>query len=114
MRTITAPGVEIKEIDKSGYSPAMTGTACYIMGFSDKGEAYRPMEFTSVPAFVSYYGDPDNEAERYFYAAANEVLNHNGRLYCARLPYDNEAFEKMVGYKYQLTTNKQLSSSPFE
>lgn len=114
MRTITAPGVEIKEIDKSGYSPAMTGTACYIMGFSDKGEAYRPMEFTSVPAFVSYYGDPDNEAERYFYAAANEVLNHNGRLYCARLPYDNEAFEKMVGYKYQLTTKKQLSSSSFE
>lgn len=102
MRTITAPGVEIKEIDKSGYSPAMTGTACYIMGFTDKGEAYQPMEFTSRAAFVSYYGDPDNEAERYFYAAANEVLNNNGRLYCARLPYDNDAFEKLVGYTYSV------------
>jgi hypothetical protein len=106
MRTITAPGVEIKEIDKSGYSPAMTGTACYIMGFTDKGEAYQPMEFTSRAAFVSYYGDPDNEAERYFYAAANEVLNNNGRLYCARLPYDNDAFEKLVGYTYSVTDSK--------
>ena len=51
MRTITAPGVEIKEIDKSQYSPVMTGTACYIMGFSDKGEPYVPMEFTSRSAF---------------------------------------------------------------
>ena len=102
MRTITAPGVEIKEIDKSQYSPAMVGTACYIMGFSDKGEPYRPMEFTSRASWQSYYGEPDNEAERYFYNAAVEVLNNNGRLYCARLPYDNPAFEKMVGFRYTL------------
>lgn len=101
MRTITAPGVEIKEIDKSQYSQAMTGTACYVMGFSDKGEPYKPMEFTSRTAFTSYYGEPDNEAERYFYAAACEVLNQNGRLYTARLPYDNDAFEKMVAIDYK-------------
>jgi hypothetical protein len=40
MRVITAPGVEIKEIDKSQYSPAMTGTNCYVMGFANKGEPY--------------------------------------------------------------------------
>ena len=106
MRTITAPGVEWREIDRSGYSPAMTGTACYILGFANKGEAYKPMEFTSRAAWISYYGEPDNEAERYFYAAACEVLNQNGRLYCARLPYDNEAFEKMVGYKYNVSDMK--------
>lgn len=106
MRTITAPGVEWREIDRSGYSPAMTGTACYILGFANKGEAYKPMEFTSRAAWTSYYGEPDNEAERYFYAAACEVLNQNGRLYCARLPYDNEAFEKMVGYKYNVSDMK--------
>ena len=106
MRTITAPGVEWREIDRSGYSPAMTGTACYILGFANKGEAYKPMEFTSRAAWTSYYGEPDNEAERYFYAAACEVLNQNGRLYCARLPYDNEAFEKMVGYKYNVSDIK--------
>lgn len=75
MRQITAPGIEIKEIDKSGYSPAMTGTGCFIPLFSDKGEPYRPMEFTSRSAFEKYYGTPDNEAERYGYAAACEVLN---------------------------------------
>ena len=75
MRTITAPGIEIKEIDRSGYSPAMTGSTCYIMGFSDKGEPYKPVEFTSRAAWVNYYGEPDTEAERYFYAAVCEVLN---------------------------------------
>ena len=114
MRTITAPGVEIKEIDKSQYSPAMVGTACYIMGFSDKGEPYRPMEFTSRASWQSYYGEPDNEAERYFYNAAVEVLNNNGRLYCARLPYDNPAFEKMVGFRYTLSPELSIDSdTPF-
>lgn len=111
MRTITAPGVEWREIDKSGYSPAMTGTACYIMGFSDKGEPYKPMEFTSRAAWTSYYGEPDNEAERYFYAAACEVLNQNGRLYCARLPYSNDAFEKMVGIKYTVRSNVDITDN---
>ncbi len=106
MRTINAPGVEWKEIDKSGYSPAMVGTGCFIPLFSDKGEPYRPMEFTSRSAFEKYYGTPDNEAERYGYAAACEVLNQNGRLWCARLPYDNAAFEKVVGVKYSLRKEK--------
>lgn len=102
MRVITAPGVEIKEIDKSQYSPAMTGTACYVMGFANKGEPYQPMEFTTRAAWTSYYGEPDNEAEKYFYNACVEVLNQNGRLYCARLPYDNLVLDKIVGYKYTI------------
>lgn len=106
MRTINAPGVEWREIDKSGYSPALVGTGCFIPLFSDKGEPYRPMEFTSRSAFEKYYGTPDNEAERYGYAAACEVLNQNGRLWCARLPYDNAAFEKVVGVKYSLRKEK--------
>lgn len=110
MRTILAPGVEIKEIDKSQYSPAMVGTACFVMGFANKGEAYQPMEFTSRAAWTNYYGEPDNEAERYFYNACVEVLNQNGRLYCARLPYDNQSFEKMVAYKYTLNGPLPLST----
>ena len=113
MQVLTAPGVMIHEIDKSQYSPAMGNTACYVMGFANKGEAYQPMEFTSRTAWLSYYGEPDNEAERYFYAAACEVLNQNGRLYCARLPYDNEAFEKMPAVKYTLTTKADLSTYNF-
>ena len=109
IRTIVAPGVQINEIDKSGYTPAMTGTAVYLAGFTNKGEAYKPMEFTSRSALESYYGTPDNEAERYFYAAACETLNQGGRLFTARLPYDNAAFEKMVGVKYSLA-QKALTS----
>ena len=88
VRTRMSPGVEWKEIDKSGYSPTMAGSTVYLKGFSPKGEAYKPMQITTT------------EAERYFYAGACEVLNQGGRLFCARLPYDNAAFEKMVGIKY--------------
>lgn len=102
MRTINAPGVEWHEIDKSQYTPSMVGTACYVMGFANKGEAYVPYEFTSRTAWRSYYGDPETEAEKYFYNACVEVLNQNGRLYCARLPYDNRSFEKMVAFKYNV------------
>lgn len=106
MRTITAPGVEIKEIDKSQYAPAMAGTRCFVMGFANKGEPYVPMEFTSRSAWVNYYGEPDNEAERYFFNACMEVINQNGILYCARLPYDNEAKDKMVAHKYKVKFEK--------
>jgi hypothetical protein len=105
MRSITCPGVEIKEIDKSGYSPAMTGTKCLVMGYSDKGTPYEPMQFTSKTAWQNFYGDPDNEAERYFYNACAEVINQNGVLNCARLPYDNKSKDRMVGFKFKVSTN---------
>jgi len=65
----------VNEIDKSDYTPTMTGTAVYLKGFSDKGEAYRCMEVTTRSAFEQIYGTPHTEAERYFYAGACEVLN---------------------------------------
>ena len=114
IRTILAPGVQINEIDKSQYSPAMTGSNCYVMGFTSKGEPYQPMEFTSRTAWTNYYGTPDNEAERYAYSAACEVLNQGGRLYFARLPYDNPAFEKVACFKWNVKPGKVLSSvGPF-
>ena len=107
IRTITAPGVQINEIDKSGYTPTLAGTAVYVKGFSDKGEPYAPVEITTRPALEQIFGAPDTEAERYFYAAACEALNQGGRLIAARLPYDNAAFEKMPGIKYTLEYNVQ-------
>lgn len=92
----------------------MTGSNCYVMGFTDKGEPYQPMEFTSRTAWTNYYGTPDNEAERYAYSAACEVLNQGGRLYFARLPYDNMALNKAVCFKYNVKTGKTLSTdTPF-
>ena len=109
VRTRMSPGVEWKEIDKSGYSPTMAGTSVYLKGFSSKGEAYKPVMVTTRSAFEQIFGAPDTEAERYFYAGACEVLNQGGRLFCARLPYDNAAFEKMVGVKYVVEYGSQLS-----
>ena len=108
IRTIDAPGIEIHEIDKSQYSPAMTGTKVLVTGFANSGEDYIPMIFTSKSAWLNYYGEPDNEAERYFYAASMEVLNQNGVVNCCKLPYDNEARDKFVGFKYKLNTTKQM------
>jgi len=105
IRTIDAPGIEIHEIDKSQYSPAMTGTKVLVTGFANSGEDYIPMIFTSKNAWLSYYGAPDNEAERYFYAASMEVLNQNGIVNCCKLPYENEARDKFVGQKYKLITS---------
>ena len=72
------------------------------MGYSNKGEPYQPMEFTSRSSFENYYGTPDNEAERYFHTAAMEVINQNGVLYTARIPYDNESKDVMTGIEYEL------------
>ena len=105
LRVITSPGVEIREIDKSGYTTVPTGTSVYLKGFTGKGEAYKPMEITTRSAYEQIYGAPDTEAERYTYAAACETLNQGGRLWMARLPYDNESFEKMVGIKYSVKFN---------
>jgi len=70
-----SPGVEWKEIDKSGYTPTTAGSTVYLKGFSSKGEAYKPVQITTRAAFEQIYGAPDTEAERYFYAGACEVLD---------------------------------------
>lgn len=89
----------------------MTGTRCYIMGFANKGEPYVPMQFTSRAALQSYYGEPDTEAEKYFYNACMEVINQNGVLYTARLPYDNDAKDNYVGFTYQITNDPVSDAS---
>ena len=81
IRTIDAPGIEMHEIDKSQYTPAMTGTKVLVTGFANSGEDYIPMILTSKSAWLNYYGEPDNEAERYFYAASMEVLNQNSNYF---------------------------------
>ena len=107
--TLEAPGISVKEIDKSQYSPAIGGTRCYVMGHTNKGEPYVPMQFTSKPAWTSYFGTPSNEAEKYFYSACSEVIDNNGVLYCAKLPYDNKAKDKMAGFKYNVGSYTALN-----
>lgn len=106
MRIHTSPSIQITEVDKSQYSPSMSGTKVYIQGFTSKGEVYKPIDITSRTAFTTIYGEPTTEAERYSYACVCEVLNNNGKVVFARLPYDNDSFEKVVGFKYNVSAKK--------
>jgi hypothetical protein len=89
VRTIQHPDVEIREIDRSQTAPAIVGTAVSIMGYASKGEPYKPLNIVSVSDFETNFGQPTNEAERYFWSGAKEVLNVNGTLFCTKLPYNN-------------------------
>lgn len=104
MRTIQHPDVEIREIDQSQVAPSIAGTTSLIAGFSDRGEENEPFEFTSRNAFLNYFGQPTNEAEYYFYHAANEILQQSGGLIAARLPYNNDSKGKFVTQTFKLSS----------
>lgn len=105
LRQINSPGVQISEIDKSGYTQSPTGTSTLVMGYSDKGVAGNPTNVVTTSDLQTNFGTPTNEAEAYFYNAATEVLNQGGVLWAVKLPYDN-AFDKnfkYIGIKSQTT-----------
>ena len=111
MRTIQSPGVEINEIDISQVAPSIAGTKCLVMGFADRGEDNTPYEFTSRNSFLNYYGEPTNEAEYYFYDAANEILQQNGGLIAAKIPYINSAKDKYKGVYFQSGLAQSFAST---
>ena len=110
-RTILAPGVEITEKDLSEYTSTAGASTALVMGFANQGQNYETVNLTSKTALVNYFGKPTNEAERYFFAACSEVLAQNGRLYAAKLPYDNESADKHVVAQYEVGTDKKTISS---
>ena len=111
LRTIDAPGVEIREIDRSDYTQSLVGTKVLVPGFAAKGEDYIVSQPTTRSAFLAMYGEPTNEAERYFYNACMEVINQNGTLYTGKLPYDNEARGYYVGRGYKVGPSYNYLSS---
>lgn len=93
-RTIQAPGIELREIDKSDYGKedySLTGTTVFTCGFASKGPNYVINWINTIQNFIDTYGAPETEEERYFYNAAAEVLTKGGIFLGARLPYNNEA-----------------------
>ncbi|MEI6420819.1 MAG: phage tail sheath C-terminal domain-containing protein [Lentisphaerota bacterium] len=112
LRTINSPGVEIREIDKSQYAPAIVGTSFLVMGYSDKGTEYIPLEIATLDDFETNFGVPTNEAERYFYYAAKEVLRSGANLVAGKLPYKNVISHN---YKYMGITigeSEAITGSP--
>ena len=86
-RTITSPGVEIRESDLSLIAPQNIGTNFYITGFAQQGPLDEVLKITTKQELDRVFGTPTNSAERYFYYTINELLNSPGNVYASRLPY---------------------------
>ena len=118
MRRIQAPGVETNEIDRSQYNTKsdnnLTDTAVLIAGFANNGPDYETRYIDNIQQLINVYGYPTNEAERYFYYGATEVLNKRGILYCAKLPYYNNAFDQINYIDYKVDDNLNIISSTKE
>ena len=112
IRTIQSPGIEITEKDISQYTTGPVGTAVLVTGFASKGRDYEPMYLTSRSAWLQQFGEPTNEAERYFFNACMEVINQGGKLYACKLPYKNEALNKFTAKTYTVNVEElhQLST----
>lgn len=121
IRTIQAPGIELREVDRSDYNKqdySLVGTTSLVTGVSDKGDNYNINWINTIQNFVDTYGAPETEEEKWFYNAANEVLTKGGILLAARLPYKNVANDgtKMAYADYsidvsytELSANSELS-----
>ena len=104
--TLKSPGVEITERDLSQYTTAIAGTAVLVTGFAAKGRDYEPIKITTRSSWLQQFGEPSNEAERYFFNAGMEVINQGGELYACKLPYKNDALNQFVGKTYTVNVSK--------
>lgn len=86
-RTITSPGVEIRESDLSLIVPQNFGTNVFVAGFAPDGPLDEVLKITSRQELDQIYGTPSNSAERYFYYTVRELLNSPANIYTSRLPY---------------------------
>ena len=91
LRTINHPGIEIQEVDMSGSTEQVGGCTSLVMGFFPQGESGKPVNPTSLASVKSYFGTPENEAERYAYYACKTVFDNGGNLVAARIPYNNNS-----------------------
>jgi hypothetical protein len=86
-RTITSPGVEIRERDLSLVAPNNAGTTVFVTGFANQGPVDEIIKITSRDELDLIYGPPTNSPERYFYHTVSELLNSPSNIYTSRIPY---------------------------
>ena len=115
-RTITSPGVEIRESDLSLTTPANVGTNIYVTGFAQQGPCDEVLKITSKQELNQIFGTPTTSAERYFYYTINELLNSPSNVYAARLPYGvgtGDGFgAKYSALAYPVTARDVAGASP--
>ena len=111
--TLEAPGIELKEIDRSGVKKSdyslPNAPACLIAGFASKGEDYTPQWINSKDTLTSYYGTPTNELETWFHNGVCEILNRGGIAIAAKLPYDNASLQKYTWREWKLGDVNEIS-----
>ena len=59
-RTITSPGVEIRERDLSLVAPANVGTTVFVTGYTNQGPTDEVIKITSKSELDLVYGTPTN------------------------------------------------------
>lgn len=106
IRTITSPGIQVNEIDRSQYANKVDYSIArspniFVCGFADSGENYSVQWINSQQTLNDTYGTPKNEPERYFYNACLEILNRSSTVLAAKLPYFNASKDR-----YTYTTFK--------
>ena len=114
-RNIDAPGIELREFDRSQYNRKTDyslprAPVCLICGFSDKGENYTIQWVNNKTTLLDYYGAPTTEAEKYFYNGAIEVLNRGGICLMSRPPYDNRQLNRYTFTDYEVGSLNFISS----
>lgn len=105
-RTINAPGVELHEIDRSGYTlqdnSLPNAPAVLITGFAKKGINCVPQWVNSMSTFIELFGEPDTEEEKYFYYACKDIIDRGGICIACKLPYRNDEYQKYRQFGYKL------------
>ena len=113
MVTITAPGIQMSELDLSFYDfpqPKEETQNVLVTGFAAKGHNNYPYEFTNKNTdddLIATFGTPTTEAERYFFNTCSEAIKReNTVLYAARLPYANKAGQEFNYVKYKINEDE--------
>lgn len=111
-RTINAPGIEIREYDRSQYNVLVDSSLpnapmVFMFGFADMGEDYAINWINNQDRLINLYGYPTNEPERYFWNGIAEILSRGGRIITAKLPYYNNATDRFSYVDYKIS-NKPI------
>jgi len=88
-RTIQHPGFEFFETDMSVYKEFEQDTDSLTIGYFNKGPILTPIRLENLNDYTKYFGNPETEAEVYFYKGISAVLDAGSTITAVRLPYDN-------------------------
>lgn len=114
LRNIQSPGVEIREHDLSQYAQTLEGTYALVLGYASRGPDSEPVILSSLSDKVANFGEPTNEAERYFHYAIEEVINNGGVPVVGKLPYNNIQAKNYKAYGITISEPGAITGGTFQ